>query len=57
MFLKTELHTKFLWVILNRIVRGSMDDKDAYIEVIIEELKECADVELLDLIYQLLNKK
>ena len=34
-----------------------MDDKEAYIEAIIEKLKECTDVELLDLIFQLLNKK
>lgn len=57
MFLKTELHTKFLWVELKRMDRGNMDDKDAYIEVITEELKECTDIELLDLIYQLLSKK
>ena len=34
-----------------------MNDRDAYIEYIIEKLKECTDIGLLDLILRLLSQK
>lgn len=34
-----------------------MDDRDAYIEMIVQKINECSDVSLLDLILKLLCRK